>query len=346
MLLRNLILFLFIFLNGCGQKESVHQYKEYIFGTIVDIKIYEEDKQKSDQISDLIFDDFQRLHKYLHPWKKGLISDMNLSLSKGKNFIVDDPEIIRILQENIELAQKSNNYFNPAMGKLIGLWGFHSENLNQNIPSSSSINDFVSNMPLMSDLVITDKIIKSQNKNFQLDLGGYAKGYALDRAKVILESNNIKNALVNIGGNIIALGKRGDRKWRVGIQHPRKPSAIASVDLSPGWSIGTSGDYQRYFILKEKRYSHLIDPHTGYPSQNSQSTTIMIPPSANSGVISDAYSKPLFIAPEERKIELAKSLSIDFYMIVMNNNKILISKEMSNYINWIDLDNEEIITTH
>ena len=72
----------------------------------------------------------------------------------------------------------------------------------------------------------------------------------------------------------------------------------------------------------------------------------MIPPSTNSGVISDAYSKPLFIAPEERKIELAKSLSIDFYMIVMNNNKILISKEMSNYINWIDLDNEEIITTH
>ena len=77
MIFRNLIFFLIIFLCGCGQKDRVYQYKDYIFGTIIDIKIYGETENKSKQITNLIFDDFQRLHNYLHPWEKSLISDMN-----------------------------------------------------------------------------------------------------------------------------------------------------------------------------------------------------------------------------------------------------------------------------
>ena len=343
---RNLIFFFFIFLTSCAEKDNIHQYKDYIFGTIVDIKIHGETEQKSKKIANLIFDDFQRLHNYLHPWKESLITEMNSTFLKEGEFFVDDDEIIRIIQQNKDLAESSNNYFNPAIGKLIALWGFHSENSNQSIPSSSKIDDFISDLPHMSNLTITNNTITSSNKNFQLDLGGYAKGYALDRAKVILENNNVHNALINIGGNIIAIGNRGKRNWIVGIQHPRKPSAVASINLLPGWSIGTSGDYQRYFMINEKRYSHLIDPNSGYPANNSQSVTILIPPSANSGVLSDVYSKPLFIAPKEIKIELAKKLLIDFYMIILNDGQIMISDSMNESINWVDLKNEEIITVH
>ena len=168
----------------------------------------------------------------------------------------------------------------------------------------------------------------------------------LDTKIIKPENNNIKNALVNIGGNIIAIGMRGDRNWIVGIQHPRKPSAIASINLLPGWSIGTSGDYQRYFMMNEKRYSHLINPISGFPSANSQSTTILIPPSKNSGVLSDVYSKPLFIAPTEMKIEIAKKLNIKYFMIIQNDEKILISNEMSKVIKWIDLKDEKGITVY
>ena len=117
----------------------------------------------------------------------------------------------------------------------------------------------------------------STNPAVQLDLGGYAKGYALDVAAAILQAHGVKNALVNIGGNVIALGTHGDRPWRVGIQHPRKPGTLATLDLHDGEAIGTSGDYQRYFELDGKRYCHLIDPRTGHPAHGMQSVTVLIP---------------------------------------------------------------------
>ena len=213
MIFRNLIFFLIIFLCGCGQKDRVYQYKDYIFGTIIDIKIYGETENKSKQITNLIFDDFQRLHNYLHPWEKSLISDMNHAISTGESFTIDDAEIIRVLKENTELSQKTDNFFNPAMGKLIALWGFHEDNIKQSIPSSSVIKDFVTNMPLMEDLTITNNTVSSKNKKFQLDLGGYAKGYALDRAKLILQNNNIKIALSDpYGSGLYNYYQKGEMK--------------------------------------------------------------------------------------------------------------------------------------
>ena len=117
----------------------------------------------------------------------------------------------------------------------------------------------------MQSIRIENGILKSNNKNIQIDLGGYAKGYALDQAKKILKNNNVNNALINIGGNILAFGKYGERNWVVGIQNPRKPNVLATIALKPGWAIGTSGDYQRYIMVNNQRYSHLINPKTGYP---------------------------------------------------------------------------------
>ena len=147
----------------------------------------------------------------------------------------------------------------------------------------------------MSDITITKDVVSSANKSVQLDLGGYAKGYALDRAAEILRRQGIHNALINIGGNILALGQPGKRAWRVGIQHPRKSGALASLELHDGEAIGTSGDYQRYFMLNGKRYCHLIDPQSGHPVQGVQAVTVLTH-GLRAGVLSDVASKPLFVS--------------------------------------------------
>tara|TARA_B100000902_G_scaffold86348_1_gene90514 strand:- start:3324 stop:3920 length:597 start_codon:yes stop_codon:yes gene_type:complete len=196
----------------------------------------------------------------------------------------------------------------------------------------------------MQSIKIKDKILTSNNKNVQIDLGGYAKGYALDQAKKILVKNNVKNALINIGGNILALGRNGEKAWRVGIQNPRKPNVIATINLEPGWSIGTSGDYQRYIIIDDKRYSHLINPNTGFPENRTQSATILIPPSKNSSIKSDVFSKPLFIAKIKNKINIAKSLNINYFLIIMNDNSIFISKSMNDKIKWEENIDKKNIT--
>ena len=168
----------------------------------------------------------------------------------------------------------------------------------------------------MADLAVAGNRVTSTNRAVQLDLGGYAKGYALDRAAGILRRQGIRNALVNIGGNVLALGRHGGRPWRVGIQHPRRPGALAILDLHDGEAVGTSGDYQRYFELDGRRYCHLIDPRSGYPAQGVQAAAVLTR-GPRAGVLSDAVSKPLFIAGSggwraaARQMHLAEAMLVD-----------------------------------
>mgnify|MGYP002631805757 CR=1 FL=1 len=336
------IFILFFFIVGCDQKETF-QKKEYIFGTIVDITIYGEDKKTSEYAIEQVFREFRRLHYSLHPWEQGTIHDINESIKNGKPFKIKDPEILAIIKHNQDLELQTHGYFNPAIGKLVEAWGFHSNDLPSIEPNFTFIENLAKKHPHMSEIVYRDGFLEFHNRNIQLDLGGYAKGYALDQAKRIFAENNIKNALINIGGNILALGQHGKRDWIVGIQDPRKPNTIASINLKSGWSIGTSGDYQRFFIFKKQRYSHLINPFTGFPSNTVQSVSILMPPSEFSGTLSDVYSKPLFIAPDNMKISIANELGINFYMIIMADGKIKISRDMRNQIKWHEKINHEKI---
>jgi len=217
--------------------------------------------------------------------------------------------------------------FNPAIGGLIALWGFHADAPQSRVPDAAAIAGWVQRQPRMGDLHIENNAVWSDNPAVQLDLGGYAKGRALDDAVTILKQHGIKNALVNIGGNVIALGAHGDRPWRVGIQHPRKAGTLATLDLRDGEAIGTSGDYQRYFEAGGQRYCHLIDPRSGQPASGMQSVTILTG-GEHAGTRSDALSKPLFIDGAARLADHAAGLGIDDYLAVDAAGKMQVSSAM------------------
>jgi thiamine biosynthesis lipoprotein len=347
MRLNNLFIYFLIgLLFGCSDNK-IHNEKDFVFGTMIDIKIYGESKINAEKVSNEIFTEFHRLHKLLHPWEKSTITDINTAISKNKPIKINNNEVISILRNVQRLETQTQNLFNPSIGKLIKLWGFHSNDYNrETIPNEDIIQKLLSSKPSMQSITIKNGILKSNNKNVQIDLGGYAKGYALDQAKKILKNNNVNNALINIGGNILAFGKYGERNWVVGIQNPRKPNVLATIALKPGWAIGTSGDYQRYIMVNNQRYSHLINPKTGYPESKTQSATILLPPSDDSGTLSDVFSKPLFIAKRENKINFAKLLNIQYFLIMMDDGSILISESLNNEINWEDDIDKKNITIH
>ena len=134
---------------------------------------------------------------------------------------------------------------------------------------------------------------------------------------------------MNIGGNIIALGKHGSRPWHVGVRHPRTPSALIELDLNDGEAIGTSGDYQRYFELNGQLYCHIIHPRTGYPSTHPQSLTVLAAPGPRAGVLSDAASKPGFIADIREWEAALKRLGIEAAIRVDESGKIAMSAAMA-----------------
>ena len=312
-----------ILLAACSKEPPTYQEQGYVFGTLVEVSIYGEDEARAKQGVAAVMQEFQRLHDQLHAWKPSELSALNAALAQGKPHTVT-PELAVMLQDAAQLSAQSDGLFNPAIGGLVQLWGFHADEFKAAMPDEKRLARLVAAQPQMAGLVFATAanpspslpltgegaaasappltrggregfVVSSRNRSIQLDLGGYAKGYALDRAIALLKQHGIHNALVNIGGNVMALGAHGSRPWRVGIQHPRKPGPLATLELHDGEAIGTSGDYQRYFELDGKRYCHLIDPRTGYPVQGVQAVTVLTH-GTRAGVLSDAASKPLFIA--------------------------------------------------
>lgn len=333
-----------LLLTCCTRPEPIQNTQSYVFGTLVDITIYGESEEEAQELAGEIIRDFQDLHNRLHAWRASEIKALNNGFKRGNLPTTIEPDVAAIISDATALSIQSKGAFNPAIGNLINYWGFQSDEFKPIKIDDAKIKKLVSNNPQMVDIVIHDGKVSSRNPNVQLDLGGYAKGYALDRALHILRKHGVKNALINIGGNIIALGKHGDKPWRVGIQHPRKPSAIATLDLDSGWAIGTSGDYQRYFMIKNKRYCHIIDPATGYPVSGVQAVTVLIPPQTNAGTLSDVTSKPIFIAKPNQRAEVAKEMNVDNFLVIESDKKIIASAAMAKRIKWTNAATAKYVT--
>ncbi len=304
----------------------LHQQQAYVFGTLVEVSVYGAPEAEARDAAAAVLARFDTLHRSLHAWQPSELSRLNAALARGERASVT-PELAAMLRDAQALAARSDELFNPAIGGLVALWGFHADTPLARVPDAGAIREWVGRRPRMADLVIENDTVGSRNPAVQLDFGGYAKGRALDDAVAILKTHGIENALVNIGGNVIALGTHGDRPWRVGIQHPRQAGTLATLDLHDGEAIGTSGDYQRFFEAGGRRYSHLIDPRTGSPASTMQSVTVLVA-GEHAGTRSDALSKPLFLDGPARLADNAARLGVADYLAVDAAGHTLVSPAM------------------
>jgi len=300
-----------VILAGCTKAPQIYQREAFVFGTRVEVSVWGEPPEKSQQAMAAVLAEFDRLHRMLHAWQPSELTALNEAIARGEQDIAVSPELTFILRDAAAIAARSDQIFNPAIGRLVGLWGFHSDEFKPLLPDEAALETAVKTRPRMSDLAFEGNRVTSANRAVQFDLGGYAKGYALDRAVVILRGQGVKNALINIGGNVMALGSKGGQPWRIGIQHPRAAAPLATLELRDGEAVGTSGDYQRYFELDGRRYCHLLDPRSGRPAQGAQAVTVLVTPREHAGALSDAASKPLFIAGDKAWRDLARRLDVE-----------------------------------
>jgi thiamine biosynthesis lipoprotein len=321
-----------LLLAGCGQP-PLHKQQAYIFGTLVEISIYGEPQDRAEKLTAQVLRDFDELHKTLHAWEPGTLERVNAILAQAPAKAALPPGLIPILADATRLAERSDHLFNPAIGNLVRLWGFHADSFAPRLPDPDEIKRLVAANPRMTDVVVDGHFFLGRNPSVRLDLGGYAKGYALDLAVAYLKSQGVRNALVNIGGNIIALGSHGDRPWKVGIQHPRQGGALATLDLHDGEAIGTSGDYQRFFELDGKRFCHLIDPRTGWPVQHTQAVTV-IARGEGAGTLSDVASKPVFIVGPAGWRQMAARMGIGEALRVAEDGRIEATPAMARRLAW------------
>jgi thiamine biosynthesis lipoprotein len=321
-----------LLLVGCGNKEDVFRQESFVFGTRVEISIHGAETARAETAAKAVLQRFDELHRKLHAWQPSQLEQLNAAFAAGTRTAVD-PELAAILQDAREYALQIGELFNPAIGNLIRLWGFHADLPQSAVPGDEAIAREVQAAPSMRDVHVENGQAWSDNPAVRIDLGGYAKGYALDEAAKILKRQGVRNALVNIGGNVLALGAHGERPWKVGVQHPRKSGIIATLELHDGESIGTSGDYQRYFEAGGRRYCHLIDPRSGKPASGMQSVTILVS-GEHAGTRSDVLSKPLFIAGPDRLAATATAAKLAGVLAVSADGSVLVSPELQQRLQW------------
>ena len=320
-----LLLLALLLLTGCSRGEVFH-HEAYVFGTRVDVAVHGDSQAEADAAAAAVLREFDRLHRAYHAWEPSELTALNAAIARGEAATVSD-ELAAILRDAQAIAATGDGLFDPALGGLVALWGFHSDSFVPQRPDPDRLQALLAARPSMADLVIDGNRVESRNRAVQLDLGGYAKGYALDRAAAILREAGTVNALINIGGNVMALGRKGDQPWRIGIQHPRAPAPLATLPLYDGEAIGTSGDYQRYFELDGERYAHLLDPRTGQPGHGTQSLTVLVTPRAKAGTLSDAPSKPAYLAGDEWR-EQIRRFGIEHALRVSGDGRVEITRAL------------------
>lgn len=311
------------------REPPIFQQGSVVFGTRTNLTLYGVPDFQARQAANAVFARFDELHHQLHAWQPSELTHLNAAIAAGQPFRAS-ARLATILREARRLSLVSHGLFDPGIGRLIKLWGFQSDTFDSKLPSRSAVVSQFSLHPSLLDLdIAADNTIRSSNRAVSVDLGGYAKGWALDEAAAILRSHGIRNALIDVGGNLMALGSKGDQPWRVGIQYPRQPGALAAIDLADGEAIGTSGDYYRYFKAGGIRYCHIIDPRSGEPANATQSVTILADPGPHAGALSDGASKPPFIAGPKSALSLGQAMGVTKLLLVDADGRIWASPDMA-----------------
>jgi thiamine biosynthesis lipoprotein len=316
----------------------LQEQQAYVFGTRVEVVVVGSEPETARAAIAEVLREFDRLHTGFHAWQPSQLSALNAALAAGQTWPVSS-ELAELIREAQALAAQGEGLFDPGIGRLIALWGFQSDEFKARLPDPDALAAWRQEQPGMADLEISaEGRVSSRKRQLALDFGGYLKGVALDRAAAILRARGVRNALINIGGNVIALGSKDGRPWRVGIQHPRQPGPLATLELHDGEAIGTSGDYQRFFELGGRRYSHLIDPRSGEPVEHTQAVTVVIPApqgSRGAGTLSDASSKPIFVAGPEHWRALAERMGMGLVLRVDRDQGIEITEALQRRLHWV-----------
>lgn len=319
-----------LLLTGCQpEKTTPTKSTVVVFGTLVDIVVYDEHKKNAEQAIAKVEATFQEMHKEWHAWEKGgIVSKINQAITDQKPIQV--PQSVKdFIETSQKLSQQSQGLFDPGIGSLIGLWGFHSEQWQGPPPTKERIQAWLMNKPSIANISFEGNQLISSNKYVQLDFGGNAKGLAIDIALNTLEEAGIKNALVSIGGDMKVIGTKNNQAWSIGIQNPLKPdTAIAQIALNDGESIVTSGTYQRYFDWQGQRYSHILNPNTGYPANSFSSVTVIHPDATTA----DSAATALLIAGPENWLKIAQAMGVTQAFCIDQSGKIFQTKAISKRI--------------
>ena len=284
-----------------------------IMGTRVSVELWHNDLQFAQQCSDKIFKEIHRIDALMSPYKSS--SEISfINNNAGISAIEISEEMSAIVDRALYFSRLSEGAFDITFASI----GYRYDYRAKQHPSDNVISASLKSIDY-HHIQLDKQQIYFDNTGVKIDLGGIAKGYAVDQALQIVSDCGIAEAMISAGGDSRILGRKRGKPWMIGIQHPRKENDVALVLPLSDTAVSTSGDYERYFIREDgHRVHHIINPSTGRSADNSWSATVIGP----DAMTTDALSTTVFILGAEKGIALIETLEDIDAVIIDSHGKV------------------------
>jgi FAD:protein FMN transferase len=292
-------------------------------GTFVTVWFWTDKEEAAAKAAEAVFAEMKRLDATMTTWTEtSEVSRVNANA--GKKPVAVGPETFAVVERALDMSKKSGGIFDISFGAFKGVWKFD-EDIDGSLPPEADVKQRLA-------LVNYKHIVIDKNKRtvflkkagMSINLGGIAKGYAVDRCAALLRKAGFKDFMVQAGGDMYVAGKKGTDPWVVGIRDPRgeRDEMFALMPIEDH-AFSTSGDYERGFVKDGVRYHHILDARTGYPAGASRSVTIR----AKDAFTADAWSKVMFILGPQDGLALIEKYKLRDFEVV-----------------WVDAENKVTMT--
>lgn len=240
---------------------------------------------------------------------------------------ITDQEILDVTQLALQIARDSDGAFDITVAPLIELWGFYDKS--PHLPTQQEISDCLGKVGYQY-LILKDGKLQKSKEDVMIDLGGIAKGYAVKEAARVLQKAGVNSALIDAGGDVHALGKKGRDLWKVGLRNPRGNDILGYVEVEDLAVMG-SGDYERFFFKNDVRYHHIFNPKTGYPVQGVSSTTLLHP----DPMVADAWNTAVFVLGPDEGLKLAEKITEMEVIMVTPSGEVTYTSGLKNALHAV-----------
>lgn len=298
-------------LSGCQDPADIHHFDYEVMGTVAKGEIYVRDKSGKQSPVHMVQATFDSVNAQLSCWSEASEVGLFNAAPAGSTYAISK-WLSTCLRVSESLRDVSGGAFDPTAGPLMHLWGFHRRQ--GHLPSEAELD---STLALLGGYEHdpSQRTVKKTNDNTRFDLGAIAKGFAVDRAVANLIASGTSSALIDLGGNIFALGRPDGRDtWRLGIRDPLDKDHIVATFSLINQAVATSGSYERFVEIDGRRYGHIMNPATGRPAEGLLSATVI----CRSAMLADGLSTTLFVLGPDEAVRLLREhyLHVDAVLIL------------------------------
>lgn len=319
--MKNFLIVFFLFYVVCSSAQDIYKRTVLLMGSKFDITVVANSDEKANTYIDIAISEISRIERLISSWDKNSQTSL-INNNAGIEPVKVDQELFELINRAIQISKLTNGAFDISYASMDRIWKF--DGSMKEMPDETTINNSVSKVAYQNIVLnFNNSTVFLKNKGMKIGFGAIGKGYAADKAKALLKEKGVEAGIINASGDMNTWGKQPNKKdWQVAIKNPMNKNKVFALLPIKESAVVTSGNYEKYVSFNGKRYSHIIDPRTGYPSSGIVSASVFAP----SAELADALATSIFVMGVDVGLDFINQLKKIDCILVDDQGKVHHSK--------------------